>query len=538
MKLTESGELTEKQLSIIEGKLDTAKTEYDKYFRYYTGDNPPIIDAPKKDRPPDNRVPGAFARKLIDTMKGYARKPGLVSYSTKGKYIDTIKAILDRNDEELLSAELYTDALMDGHAYELLTVDEEAKNIDMYRIKPGDGYPVYDDTLKKRMIAFVRIAIIEHGDKEKEPDKERTVYYADQWVRSKWVKTNNSAGEWVEEERKDHPFGDVPAIDYTASMDQRPLFWAVLAFINEHDKITSSSYADERDRYASAYLRMLKRLDNIRRDVNGKTEADNVAERRVFDGLGDDGEVKDVAGAVDFLVKPSNSADRSEMADRFERLIYDLSFVINLNDYKAGTPTAAIAYRLKVMGMEFKAADIDAYFDKGTQRRFMLIGNANIIHNGTPEPVSIKHDRNIPKDIDSLVVTLGNAKGIVSDKTLLSWIPAEYLPNGVDAELKAILETIPGLTADDASGTAGAAEAGDVQATALNGAQIASLLELAINASTGALPKESAIAIAKAAFPLMTDQEVEAIFKSIVEGETKPDPVQPNAFVNKATITE
>jgi SPP1 family phage portal protein len=471
-------------------------------------------------------------------MKGYVRKPGLVTYSTKGAYIDTIKAIFDRNDEELLSAELYTDALMNGHAYELLTVDEEAKNIDMYRIKPGDGYPVYDDTLKKRMIAFVRIAVIEQDDKDKEPEKERTVYYADQWVRSKWVKVNNSDGQWIEEERKDHPFGDVPAIDYTASMDQKPLFWAVLAFINEHDKITSSSYADERDRYASAYLRMLKRLDNIRRDVNGKTEADNVAERRVFDGLGDDGEVKDVAGAVDFLVKPSNSADRSEMADRFERLIYDLSFVININDYKAGTPAAAIAYRLKVMGMEFKAADIDAYFDKGTQRRFLLIGNASIIHKGTPEPVSIKHDRNIPKDIDSLVVTLGNAKGIVSDKTLLSWIPAEYLPNGVDAELEEILGAIPGLPGDDATGTAGAAEAGDVQATALNGAQISSLVEIASLVASGKLPKESGMAIAKAAFPLMIDSEIEAIFSSIVEGSIKPEPIQPNAFGSKAPIIE
>lgn len=436
MKLTESGELTEKQLSIIEGKIDSAKTEYEKYARYYEGDNPPIMDAPKKDRPPDNRVPGPFARKLIDTMKGYARKPGLITYSTKGAYIDTVKAIFDGNDEELLSAELYTDALMNGHAYELLTVDEEAKNIDMYRIKPTEGYPVYDDTLKHRMIAFVRITVIEQDDKDEEPEKERTVYYADQWVKSVWTKISGDEWAWVEIERKAHPFGDVPAIDYTASMDQKPLFWAVLAFINEHDKITSSSYADENERYASAYLRMLRKIDTVRRDRNGKTEADLIAERRIFDDLGAGGENTSVAGAVDFLVKPSNGADRSEMADRFERLIYDLSFVININDYKAGTPSAAIAYRLKVMGMEFKAADIDAYFDKGTQRRFTLIGNAKIIHKGTPEPVSIKHDRNIPKDIDSLIVTLGNAKGIVSDKTLLGWIPAEYLPNGVDAELE------------------------------------------------------------------------------------------------------
>jgi len=56
------------------------------------------------------------------------------------------------------------------------------------------------------------------------------------------------------------------------------------------------------------------------------------------------------------------------------------------------------------------------------------------------------------------------------------------------------------------------AEVGDVQAAALNGAQVTALVEIALKVATGELPRESAKAIARAAFPAVSADTIASIF--------------------------
>ena len=65
----------------------------------------------------------------------------------------------------------------------------------------------------------------------------------------------------------------------------------------------------------------------------------------------------------------------------------------------------------------------------------------------------------------------------------------------------------------------------DVASTALNGAQIASLVEIVINVTSGAIPKESAMAIVRASFPELNAVQVAAIFNSIDESSAPAAPV-------------
>lgn len=69
-----------------------------------------------------------------------------------------------------------------------------------------------------------------------------------------------------------------------------------------------------------------------------------------------------------------------------------------------------------------------------------------------------------------------------------------------------------------------AAESGDVQATALNGAQVQSLVEIALKVATGELPRESAAAIAGAAFPLIPAAVIARIFDGIIAKPQQPPP--------------
>ncbi|OHD27284.1 MAG: hypothetical protein A2Y38_19370 [Spirochaetes bacterium GWB1_59_5] len=63
----------------------------------------------------------------------------------------------------------------------------------------------------------------------------------------------------------------------------------------------------------------------------------------------------------------------------------------------------------------------------------------------------------------------------------------------------------------------------DIQATALNGAQVSSLIELASQVSTGTLPLETARSIAAAAFPLVKAIDIDRIFTPLTDFTPRPE---------------
>lgn len=65
----------------------------------------------------------------------------------------------------------------------------------------------------------------------------------------------------------------------------------------------------------------------------------------------------------------------------------------------------------------------------------------------------------------------------------------------------------------------------DVAGTALNGAQISSMIEILIQSATGVIPVPSAKAVMKASFPTLSDQEVEDIFTGIESGSVNPNEI-------------
>lgn len=511
MKLDDTGRLTALQLATVETLINTYATDAYTATRYYQGDNPTIIDAAAKVAP-DNRIPSPFARKLVNTVKGYMFKPGYITYRTETDYADTLKDIFDANDEELLTAELATDVLVTGRGFEILRMGEDGRTIKQYRIDQGTGAAVYSDDLDHEMIAFVHVVTVE-GDTPETTTKIRTVYYADHY--EVWYGDGES---WTAEpEEKAHPFKSVPAIEYYGSMDKLSLFHCVKAFIDEHDKLLSKNYANENERFADAYLRALKKLPA---DIAAK-----IQEYRLFDDLGDGNPGESVTGKIDFLTKPDRGSAVAESADRFERLIYDLAMVINPNDFEAGTNMSGIAYRMKLLPMEFMAADIEAYFSKGLQRRIKLIQGVS----GNADPVTIAWRRNIPADMSAILEQAGMAKGVLSDETILELFPADVVPDKqaeldrlaaqAATRLPAIDEEADGAivaasTSDDA------AASGDIQATALNGAQITALIGLVSSIKEGTVTKESALAIVRAAFPLLADEQITAIFASISDRAT------------------
>lgn len=71
-----------------------------------------------------------------------------------------------------------------------------------------------------------------------------------------------------------------------------------------------------------------------------------------------------------------------------------------------------------------------------------------------------------------------------------------------------------------------ASAAQTIDETALNGAQVQALLELAQSVASGMIPIESAKGIAAAAFPLIAQEIIDRIFDSIEPGEVTPDQIR------------
>ena len=65
----------------------------------------------------------------------------------------------------------------------------------------------------------------------------------------------------------------------------------------------------------------------------------------------------------------------------------------------------------------------------------------------------------------------------------------------------------------------------DVAATALNGAQISSLIDIVMQSSAGAVPVSSAKAIVQAAFPTLPATTIDAIFADVIAGSLQPQEV-------------
>jgi len=109
-----------------------------------------------------------------------------------------------------------------------------------------------------------------------------------------------------------------------------------------------------------------------------------------------------------------------------------------------------------------------------------------------------------------------------------------YLPEDVGTDPNAVPEPVEvedGAEQTDpeggdttVDGTVAAPTGRDVQAEALNGAQVTALAELASQVALGQLPERSARAIARAAFPLVSDELLTEIFGGLEAFEPEPDP--------------
>ena len=472
---------------------------------YVKGTNPSIL-APSPKEEPDNRIPVPFARRAINMVLGYMFKEGNIVYSGDG-YDLALKETFDANDEGLLDLELASTALAHGTAYELHWT--ESSRDQFAQIPAIQCIAIYDESLKPKLTGFIR-----HWQGK---DKR---YYADVYDDTTVQRyTSDTGAMWKLENENEHGYGRVPVVKFTVSNDGSNLFDHVTALIDLYDKIMSEDFANELARFASSYMLMAGRLNDEVGD-DGETELDKIKATKTFMNLAGE---KSIFDQIGFLTKDINAAFIDSAADRTERLIYEMMQLFNPND-DTFVQASGVAQKYKLLGFEYLCTTIATYFSIGLQDRIALIKginrNLDASTNEENTDVTIKFNRNLPDDLLQIAQTAQMLKGIISDETIIKLFPS-YVVEDADYELASIGDTSDPFTMGDNT-TGIVATDGNVQATALNGAQVTSLQGIAQAVADETLPYETALELVQIAFPTIDKATAERMLKPADTFTPKP----------------
>lgn len=181
----------------------------------------------------------------------------------------------------------------------------------------------------------------------------------------------------------------------------------------------------------------------------------------------------------------------------------------------------------------FPISDLDKQFDMiNSQTQEKIITAHRIV---TPLLVGLRTGTGFGSNKDEMATGLEiltnqviePAQRKISDALLM--ILGEQMPN-----LAFTIKPNTPLTQQQAdAATIDGGGATDVAATALNGAQITSLVDIVMQAASNLLPVSSAKAVVRAAFPTLSTAQVDEIFKDVQPGSIAPSQVQQSLYKKK-----
>lgn len=373
---------------------------YDRLMNMYMGKHPILYEKEKELGKPDNRLVVNFAKYIVDMLNGYFIGIPVKTIHENKEVAEKMKEIAKRNSQNDNNAELSKMCSIYGHAYEFLYQDEEANTRVTY-VDPREAFVIYDNTVAQEPLYGVRVL------KDDEERPYGTIY-------SRYDERDffmSDDGELViEQESREHFFGDVPLIEYVENNERQSAFENVETLINAYNKAISEK-ANDVDYFADAYLAILgAELD--------EETINQIRDNRVINLKSGDGQNI----VVEFLDKPNADTTQEHLIERLERLIFQISMVANISDEKFGT-SSGIALKYKLQPMENIALMKERKFNKGMIRRFKMMFNVPTNFNVDPDEylnIDYVFTRNIPNNIMEEAETAEKLAGITSKQTQLS----------------------------------------------------------------------------------------------------------------------
>ncbi len=395
-------ELTPKVVSQLIEKHRTYQTRYDLLFDYYIGKHA-IQNRPMEASKPNNKLIDNFAEYITNVKTGYFMG-NPVRYTMKDeKMLETIREILDYNDEQDNNSELAKLMSIFGHAFELVYIDSDAK-IRFKYISPKQMFIVYGFDIEETPLGAVRYYTVGFG--------EDAVTYAELYLPHKIVYLHGkSEQDFIVDKEVEHQFGDVPVIEYTNNDERLGDFENVITLIDAYEMVMADS-VNEIQYFNDAYLVIRNLLMTDKEDIQ------DMKNNRIIQ--------LDENGEAEWLIKNINDTHVQNVLDRIQTDIHRFSKTPNLTDENFASNLSGVAIRFKLWGLEQDAINKERKFKRGLQRRFELISNfLNKVYKIPFNWLDLKviFTRNIPTNILEQSQVVANLNGIVSRQTLLSILP-------------------------------------------------------------------------------------------------------------------
>ena len=344
----------------------------------------------------ENFVVTNFCRQIAQTYNGYiVGKP--VTY-TSNSNIDDIQEIINYNDDNAENIEWCMNALIYGVGYELQWIDE-ASQVRYSQVNPLNAFAIYDNTLDRELLAFVRWYDVDAFDDS--DIKHVEVYDA----HTKTVYKMHGAGGQLELiEQSPHYFADVPVSVFWLNNKEENIFNCVIPLNDAYNKLQSSEIAD----YAAwldSYL-LLSGMDADDEDI-AQMKKDRVL-------------ILPEGGTAQWLTKTATDTQITNMLENLKKNIFKISAAPDMGDENF-MAQSGVAIEYKLVGFENTASGIVANFIKAIQRRIELM--CNVLNLKASEAVwrdvNINFVRNLPANITEKVALVNALRGTLSDETLI-----------------------------------------------------------------------------------------------------------------------
>lgn len=389
------------------------KVKLSKYFNYYEGKQNIINKSYKDTSKPCNKIVKNYCYSIVNNYEGY--NVGIpITYNSN----DDITALVDvfnYNDIKNADSVLLRNALIYGVAYEIVYIDEDAKQR-FKAIDPRECIPVYDDTLEEELLYMIRY--YKKPTWKNEEIKYIVEVYSESTV-TKYESNGNFSSLSVVTEEQPHYFQQVPFVVFKLNNEQESIFDKVMSLQDAYNELLSSE-VDDFQAFTDAYL-VLKGTGI------DEEEAAAMRENRIL--------MLDENDSAEYLTKSISDTQIENMLKNINDSIHVISNSPDFNDDKF-MATSGIAMRYKLVGFENTSSAIVSNMTKAIQKRIELLYTVmGLISGDMYKDVQIKFTRNLPVDNTETINVINGLRGLVSDRTLISLLP---FVSDVDAEMEAV----------------------------------------------------------------------------------------------------
>lgn len=401
---------------------------YRRNMRLYLGKHNILTDDySAKDVGPDNRIVVNLPKYMVDTYNGFFSgiAPTITLDNSQDneklqKWNDT-ESFFDKLNEISKQVDIY------GKSYAFAYQNEDSTT-SIAVSDPSGSFIIYDDTVKRKPLAFVRYTIPTNGTISSAIGK---IQYADELYTFNGtdISLDTDANQFGK-----NPYGIVPAIEFYETEERQGVFDSVISLIDELDKAVSQK-ANQVEYFDNAYFAMIGvQLDQSQLDDDGNPKIDLKNHRLLYLPNVDPNSPNP---RLEFVAKPDADQMQENLIERINNWIFQIGMVPNLNDEAFAGNSSGVALNYKLLPMRNKASNKERKFTQSLRKLYQIIFKVLLSDQDEWKNLKFKFTRNLPANIADEVNNAKNAQGMLSQETQLS-LMGDIIPDNPQAEIKRI----------------------------------------------------------------------------------------------------